>query len=798
MHSNMPLRWHAKLFIYVLGAAQLGGTGTVKPTQAAPTTPQQHGDDPWSQTYRPGDTPPTQQQTQPQQGPTLQLRGGTAPAEDTDPEQTGDAKTEEQATDGSAEQATGAAAADSEPASQATHTAADAGVVATSDRPEQTQATTEQPQPHHQHPSAPQEWPGSAAGGQAATPQPASQTGVGGQTPTSSATVPNQQSQATPPQTQHLQTEAHQHAQAASAVGPHAREADPTMASTAWQPSPHQRPHDSHPQGWMPGRTPKDAWGFYAPAYDPDTDPWHQNDEDLPHPPQQPHQEQRHHVRQGAQQHVSPAACAAAIPTPSYTFPYDPWEDELDEPTPRQLGQQQPTTMVTQPTCPAQIPTAVTYIQPPEANRWGYTLTYRPPVAPTAPLGANQPQLPTAHLNPQATAPSPHQQPIRNRWGRALAQHPPPRQAAQRPSATGPSQANMGTHPPQRPMEQGEGDTPGGCHTGADATNPHQAADWGPPPWEQPAATADEWSPPPWEAQGSATTPQTQTGTQADMPQGANTDTTAGEAPHPSSSSHEQPPPSAATADKPMPAAGADQSTHQSHSGGTTAAEGGIPPNQELEEEPVAGQPRGGTAKPYHEGRGDQRMRGKRFKAAVQQAFAQRGWDKNDDQTWKQVAYMVDLYEEDDEEVWAKVLAAGPQRRPGQRPQPTATRQHGQQEPRGGTDWGLLLNLHTMPRGTVGPAPGTTSQKPQPTAATQRTAAAGEPPGEPRRRREASSSTQPLTQPSDDVTLWDGLYHTMLLSHGGAPRPLTFPPELFIDRERRCTCAATHMAFGRG
>ena len=24
----------------------------------------------------------------------------------------------------------------------------------------------------------------------------------------------------------------------------------------------------------MPGRTPKDPWGYYAPAYDPDTDPW--------------------------------------------------------------------------------------------------------------------------------------------------------------------------------------------------------------------------------------------------------------------------------------------------------------------------------------------------------------------------------------------------------------------------------------------------------------------------------------------------------------------------------------------
>ena len=147
----------------------------------------------------------------------------------------------------------------------------------------------------------------------------------------------------------------------------------------------------------------------------------------------------------------------------------------------------------------------------------------------------------------------------------------------------------------------------------------------------------------------------------------------------------------------------------------------------------------------------------------------------------KQVAYMVDLYEEDDEEVWAKVLAAGPQRRP--RP-----RQQQQQAPTttgggGDTNWGLLLNLHTLPRGTVGPSPTQPPQQPSRDGAYSKPkTAAGEPPADPRRRRAASSSTQPVPAQDEDITLWDGLYHTMLLSHGGAERPLTFPPELFIER----------------
>ena len=52
-------------------------------------------------------------------------------------------------------------------------------------------------------------------------------------------------------------------------------------------------------------------------------------------------------------------------------------------------------------------------------------------------------------------------------------------------------------------------------------------------------------------------------------------------------------------------------------------------------------------------------MRGKRFKAAVQQAFAQRGWTKGEEVTWKDVAHLVGLKEEDSESEWERVLAVG-------------------------------------------------------------------------------------------------------------------------------------------
>ncbi|CAE7255283.1 TTLL6 [Symbiodinium sp. CCMP2456] len=74
----------------------------------------------------------------------------------------------------------------------------------------------------------------------------------------------------------------------------------------------------------------------------------------------------------------------------------------------------------------------------------------------------------------------------------------------------------------------------------------------------------------------------------------------------------------------------------------------GDPEVPQLEE--AGGQGEGSPRKPYHEGGGDQRMRGKRYKAAVQMAYKQRGWQKADNEQWRDLGPAVGLYEEDDEE----------------------------------------------------------------------------------------------------------------------------------------------------
>ena len=196
----------------------------------------------------------------------------------------------------------------------------------------------------------------------------------------------------------------------------------------------------------------------------------------------------------------------------------------------------------------------------------------------------------------------------------------------------------------------------------------------------------------------------------------------------------------------------AKPATHDSQpAGATTAAEanqanGGSAntPVAELEEVDAQEQGGGGKAqRPYHEGHGDQRMRGKRFKVAVQTAFGQRGWTKGEEVTWKEVAHLVGLREEDEESEWERVLQEGAQRG-NRRPQARGGAPRTQPRPTtaGGTDhsptnFTLLLNLHTLPRGA--PLP-TQPSPPQPQAQAPRqskpqaTAAAGGA-GDPRRRR---------------------------------------------------------------
>ena len=187
-----------------------------------------------------------------------------------------------------------------------------------------------------------------------------------------------------------------------------------------------------------------------------------------------------------------------------------------------------------------------------------------------------------------------------------------------------------------------------------------------------------------------------------------------------------------------------EHATHQSGQGkplnqaATEQQPGGnnIPPTAELEEEEPAGGTSGGgkPQRPYHEGHGDQRMRGKRFKAAVQQAFGQRGWTKGEDVTWKDVAHLVGLKEEDSESTGndtaftattaeANHASSDSRRRPGG---PQATQ-------------------------SAPPAEATTAEMPE--------------------------------EEGEDALYWDGLFSNMLISPGGADRPTTFPPELPIHAD---------------
>ena len=235
-------------------------------------------------------------------------------------------------------------------------------------------------------------------------------------------------------------------------------------------------------------------------------------------------------------------------------------------------------------------------------------------------------------------------------------------------------------------------------------------------------------------------------------------------------------------------AAGATPQT----AGGSSAAGGTtIPPTAELEEDDTPEGGRGGrTQRPYHEGHGDQRMRGKRFKAAVQTAFGQRGWTKGDDITWKEVAHLVGLREEDDESEWERVLQEGAQlgqrRQPGRgrtpKAQPAPAANRGTEPSH--TNFSLLLNLHMLPRGAPLPTqPQAQPSDPQPTKQNKQNATASGGAGDPRRRRDGAAATTTAAEevPEEDeeaMLHWDGLFNYMLISPGGADRPETFISEL--------------------
>ena len=496
-------------------------------------------------------------------------------------------------------------------------------------------------------------------------------------------------------------------------------------------------PTAQHQGGMQPGRNPKEAWGRYAPAYDPTTDPWHADDDDDDHSPR--------------------------LPQPGQTT--------------RMGGDPKP----------------LIYTVPAAPNQWGYTLTYHPPLQQQHPgpqqhgvpqqqqqasqgwlPTQTQPPQPTQQEEPQPTCQPPDRPPNCNQWGRTL------QPVMERPTAT--------ATPAQQPTAQQQ--------------PPHGGYE--PPPWEVPADYVPPWDRDPHRPQPDPIpTQSSSSGETFTQQQPGGT----GDAAQPQQ--HADPGQSQTMA-KPAPTHNAQQPTGATTAAEANQADGGpaAAPIAELEEVDAQEQGGGGRAqRPYHEGRGDQRMRGKRFKAAVQTAFGQRGWTKRGEVTWKEVAHLVGLREEDDESEWERVLQEGAQRgnrRPHnrggtQRTQPKAA-EAGRTDPNP-TNFSLLLNLHTLPRGAPLPTQPPPQHRAQAPGQSKPQTAAGGGSGDPRRRRgAATAATAPEAQPEEDEDMlqWDGLFNYMLISPGGADRPATFPPELPSMQTRKCICESCRTELGRG
>ena len=316
-----------------------------QPATCKPTSP---NEDPWAHTYR------TQRGTA-QQTPTLQLRGQPTTAAGTaaEPHTTAEEETHD-----------AEAAQEGETASSMQH-----------NQPQAMQAAASQP-PGQQHADASPE--ATHPQQQDTTSPPPAQQGALEQSAAALATPPEAETwppayfEPYPPpqagcQTHQQQVCATQHTPTAGGWGTASAPQQPTgqltwppaqqqQSAYTWttpmQPHPQPWPHwqqaavqqqhhqlpapPQHPRGWMPGRTPNEPWGYYAPAYDPDTDPWET--------------ESDRETRQAA------AAMATVHPHPQQQ--HQPGG-----------GPDQPHNTMTQ----------LTYQVPPDTNRWGYTLTYHPP-----------------------------------------------------------------------------------------------------------------------------------------------------------------------------------------------------------------------------------------------------------------------------------------------------------------------------------------------------------------------------------------------------------------------------------
>ena len=99
-----------------------------------------------------------------------------------------------------------------------------------------------------------------------------------------------------------------------------------------------------------------------------------------------------------------------------------------------------------------------------------------------------------------------------------------------------------------------------------------------------------------------------------------------------------------------------------------------------------------------HEGGGEHRMRGKRYKAAVQTIFEIKGMSKPKGKTWREVGWWVNLSEEDEEQAWeAAIQEAREQATRQQRRGTGATPHDPQQHARDMARFSQLLNKHLEP-----------------------------------------------------------------------------------------------------
>ena len=436
--------------------------------------------------------------------------------------------------------------------------------------------------------------------------------------------------------------------------------------------------------GPQPSHDPRAPWGYYPGQYDPDDDPWNdvnQPDATAAQHPATPEGGGRTQATRQPAHHTHVVATHTHTPPPaSHAHPR------------RHLPQLQPQSHLQ-------------YAVPPDVNQWGYTLIYHPPlgspaattttahtVTPAAPLCPQPPQdQDTCDPQPVCDRPSkPLQQQQRTTASTTPQRAPQPPDASSQEPHQEPNklqQAAMRQHMRQNP-------TPANTPTASDSRRQEQAANDQDDTTRRPSPTTHTRS---RRQQGGEGRPPTDD-------HGSMAPDTATQPPP----THQSPATAVTAASEGARQRGGQGAVNTQQPAAATAAGSAAPePWQELEEHSAGGGAGSATQpKPYHEGHGDQRMRGKRFEAAVQTAFQQRGWHKLEEQTWREVAHYVGLREEDDEDEWARVLARGANQHRGTRmgadASPSRAKPPHAKQAATSTNFAELLNKHLLPWDTTG------------------------------------------------------------------------------------------------